>query len=103
MLKLTPCIPSPRTSPAVSLLLCRSYCAVPANLPRVSTVTFFDADRFRNARYDFVEQPESPKSGEKVKVVGGPAGGKATRGDRGTHEPIQEMPSTLGLLLQVRC
>lgn len=49
-------------------------------------------NRFRTARYDFIERSGSPKAG------GGDSGS-----DKGTHEPIQDMPSTLTLLVKVRC
>lgn len=52
-------------------------------------------DRFRNARYDFVEPAASPASKKKN-------AGKVSRKDRGTHEPIEDMPSTLELLMKVR-
>lgn len=54
--------------------------------------------RFRTARYDFIERPESPKASVAEKNIGG--GGD--KGDeKGTHEPIQDMPSSLTLLVKV--
>lgn len=51
-------------------------------------------DRFRNARYDFVEAAVSPASKKRNTV-------KVSRKDRGTHEPIEDMPCTLGFLVKV--
>lgn len=54
--------------------------------------------RFRTARYDFIERPESPKAAPAKKVSGCDKGG-----NEGSHEPIQDMPLTLTLLVKVRC
>ncbi|CAM9404457.1 unnamed protein product [Ectocarpus fasciculatus] len=56
--------------------------------------------RFRTARYDFVEPSESPTSppSKKSKSVTSPTPSVV---DKGSHEPIQNMPSTLTLLVKI--
>ncbi|CAM9113857.1 unnamed protein product [Scytosiphon promiscuus] len=63
--------------------------------------------RFRTARYEFVERPGSPKastspSAAKAKPAAGTAATSATflPGEKGSHELIQNMPSTLTLLVK---
>ncbi|CAM9178589.1 unnamed protein product, partial [Hapterophycus canaliculatus] len=67
--------------------------------------------RFRTARYDFVERPESPEtstlpSSAKSKPATTAAAASSTSatfgpGEKGVHEPVQNMPSTLTLLVKV--
>lgn len=90
----------------------RQYCAIPASqnmehphpllIPETAvddgSDTTQNTNRFRTARYDFIERPESPKSPSAKKAGGGDKGG-----NEGSHEPIQDMPSTLTLLVKVRC
>jgi len=53
--------------------------------------------RFRTARYDFVERAESPRAASSVQS----ASGGDKREDKGTHEPIENMPSSLALLVKI--
>lgn len=53
--------------------------------------------RFRAVRYDFMEQPESPKAAPLAKSTSGGDKGE----EKGTHEPIENMPSSLTLLIKI--
>ncbi|CAM9332790.1 unnamed protein product [Ectocarpus sp. 6 AP-2014] len=56
--------------------------------------------RFRTARYDFVEASESPTSPPSKKSKSA-ASSTTSAVDNGSHEPIENMPSTLTLLVKI--
>lgn len=59
--------------------------------------------RFRTARYNFTEPPlDSLKGAGEGASASGATDPKASRGEKGTHEPIEEMPSTLVIMLKVQ-
>ena len=69
----------------------------------ISRKTIHLIHRFRTARYNFTEPPpDSLKDAGEGASASGTTDPKASRAEKGTHEPIEEMPSTLFMMLKVR-